>query len=321
MFTAIIALIIGLVILVWSADKFVEGAASAAYHLGVSPLMIGVLIIGFGTSAPEIVVSIIAAMEGNPGLALGNGFGSNITNIALILGLTALIAPIAVQSRILKSELPLLALATLYVGWTIYDLSISRMEAIGMLALFAVIMIYTTLRDKSQGNDELGEEVQEALGDEPEPMGKAIFWVVVGLLLLTGASRLLVWGAVEIAHMFHVSDLVIGLTIVAIGTSLPELAASLAAIRKNEHDMAIGNVIGSNLFNTLVVVGLAGVIHPLAVEPIAWQRDWVFMSALTMALFVLGYGMLGNGRINRFEGALLCASYVGYLAFIYFSVG
>lgn len=318
MLLAVAALIVGLALLVWSADKFVEGAAATAHHLGMSALMIGVLIIGFGTSAPEIVVSIIAALDGSPGLAVGNGFGSNITNIGLVLGLTALITPLAVKSSLLKSELPLLAIATLYVGWTLLDLNISRLESIGMLVLFAVIMVYTTLRDKQKGDDNFAEEVQETLGEQPTPLQNSVIWLLVGLVILTGASHLLVWAAIKIATFFGVSDLIIGLTIVAIGTSLPELAASLAAIRKNEHDLAMGNVIGSNLFNTLVVVGLAGSIHPLAVDAVVLHRDWLFMSLLTLSLFILGYGVLGRGRINRVEGGLLCSAYVGYLGYLYY---
>ncbi|MGB0662557.1 MAG: calcium/sodium antiporter [Pontibacterium sp.] len=319
MLLSIGAVLFGLIVLVWSADRFVDGAAATAKHYGMSALLIGMLIIGFGTSAPEIVVSILASMNGNPGLALGNGFGSNIANIALILGFTAVLSPIAVKSGVLRTELPLLVGATLLVGALMLDFDISRLDAAIMLAAFLGLMGYSIVKSmKGAGDDGFVQEVESGL-EEAMPIKKAIFWVVLGLVLLVASSRLLVWGAIDIATYFGVSDLVIGLTVVAIGTSLPELAASVAAVRKNEHDLAIGNVIGSNLFNTLVVVGLAGVIHPLSLEPIVLYRDWVVMAGLTVSLFALGYGVLGRRRINRFEGALLLAAYIAYGYFLYIS--
>lgn len=320
MLWAVLAVVVGLIALVWSADRFVDGAAATAKHLGMPTLLIGMVIIGFGTSAPEMVVSALAAMQGNPGLALGNAFGSNITNIALILGLTAMLAPIAVHSKILKAELPILMVATLLVGALLFDLAISRQDAWIMLIVFTLIITWSIWRGMRQPKDALADDISHELDDEKMPLGRALLWLFIGLGLLIASSRLLVWGAVDIATAMGVSDLIIGLTIVAIGTSLPELASSLIAVRKNEHDLAIGNVIGSNLFNTLAVVGIAGAIHPLSVGAEVFWRDWIVMTALTLSLFVLGVGVLGRGRINRIEGSLLTLSYLGYAGYLFYTL-
>ena len=296
MFAEIAALIGGLALLVWSADRFIDGAASVARHFNLPPLLIGMVIVGFGTSAPEMVVSALASLQGNPGIALGNAYGSNITNIGLILGLTALLSPIAVHSEILRKELPLLAAATALAAWQLMDGEISRAEGTILLTVFSALMGWTIWQGLRGKPDALAAEITaELTEEEPMPVTMAAFWLVVGLLLLVLSSRLLVWGAVEIARGLGVSDLIIGLTIVAAGTSLPELASSLAAMRKGEHDIALGNVLGSNLFNTLAVVGIAGVIHPMAVGPEVLSRDMVAVSVLTLSLFVFGYGFTGAG--------------------------
>ncbi|CCO50309.1 Ca2+/Na+ antiporter [Vibrio nigripulchritudo SOn1] len=315
MFVPVLAVALGLICIIWSADRFVDGAAASAKHLGLPTLLIGMVIIGFGTSAPEMIVSMIAANQGNSGLALGNGFGSNVTNIALILGLTAVLAPISVHSRVLKLELPLLVGSTVLVGWLLADLSISRQDGVVLLLVFALIMGWSIYKGIKSPNDPLGESVDELL-EETIPLKSAIFSTTVGLILLVLSSRLLVWGAVEIATSLGVSDLLIGLTIVAVGTSLPELAASVAAVRKKEHDLVVGGVVGSNLFNTLTVIGIAGVIQPINVEPIIWSRDYVVMAIFTGVLFILGYGVLGRQRINRIEGMILLLCYITYMWFL-----
>jgi len=312
MLMPILAVLGGLALLVWSADRFVDGAAATAKNLGVPTLLIGMVIIGFGTSAPEMMVSGLAASQGSPGLALGNAIGSNITNIALILGLTALLAPIKVESGVLRVELPLLALATLVVGYLMWDQTLSQTDGALLLLVFALIIGWTIYRGFKSPADTLEDDVDELL-ENAMPLRSALLWLVVGLILLLAGSRILVWGAVEIALSLGISDLIIGLTIVAIGTSLPELAASIAAVRKQEHDLAIGNVIGSNLFNTLAVIGIAASIHPISFDSISLTRDFSLMAVLTAGLFVLGYGVLGRRRINRFEGALLMLVYFVYL--------
>lgn len=320
MLVAILAVIAGLALLVWSADKFVDGAASTARHFGMPSLLIGMVIVGFGTSAPEMVVSALAAGQGNPGIALGNAFGSNITNIALILGLTAVISPIAVHSKILRKEMPILMLVTLLVIGLLWNLDISRVDAIILLIGFAGFMGWSIWQGMQKKSDTLAKEVEQEVSQHTMPLKTAIFWLVLGLIVLVASSRMLVWGAVEIAQAFGVSDIIIGLTIIAVGTSLPELASSIIAIRKNEHDLALGNVIGSNLFNTLAVVGIAGAIHPLTVDPEVLWRDAMFMGILTLSLFIVGYGFRGEGRINRVEGAILLTAYVGYTAYLIRSV-
>ena len=310
------SIIVGLALLVWSADRFVEGAASAARHFGMPALLIGMVIVGFGTSAPEMVVSAIAAAQGNPGIALGNAYGSNITNIALILGLTALLKPIAVQSQILRKELPVLLGITGLSVLLLWDDTITRAEAIVLLAVFAALMGWTIYQGLHHKADHLGEEIDRELQDRAMPLGRAITWLVVGLVLLIASSRMLVWGAVEIAQAMGVSDLVIGLTVIAVGTSLPELAASIIATRKGEHDIALGNILGSNMFNTLAVVGIAGSIAPMSVPAEVMSRDVLTMSLLTISMFVFGYRAGGPGRINRVEGALLLASYVAYTTYL-----
>jgi cation:H+ antiporter len=317
---AMTAVVCGLALLVWSADRFIEGAASVARHFGMAPLLIGMVIIGFGTSTPEMVVSALAASQGNPGLALGNAYGSNVTNIALILGLTSLIRPMAVHSQVLKKELPILTTVTALAVWQLWDGALSRTDALVLLGVFAGLMGWTIWEGLHYRDDTLGTEMEQELVAHPMPFPRAMVWLVIGLLLLIASSRLLVWGAIDIAQGFGVSDLIIGLTIVAVGTSLPELASSIMAARKGEHDMALGNILGSNLFNTLAVVGIAGTIHPMAIAPEILSRDMSIMSALTLSLFLIGYGFHGPGRINRVEGAVLLAVYAGYTSYLIMSI-
>lgn len=317
MVLAVVALIAGLALLVWSADRFVDGAAATARYAGMPPLLIGMLIVGFGTSAPEMVVSAMAASDGNPALALGNAYGSNITNIALILGLVALISPIAVNSQVLKKELPILLLVTLFAGWQLFDHQLSSLDAWCLLGVFFALMAWSVYQGMKSPQDALATEMNDELAQSSSmTLKQAVIWLLVGLVLLIVASRMLVYGAVFIAQSLGVSDLVIGLTVVAIGTSLPELASSLIAIKKGEHDIALGNVIGSNLFNTLAVVGIAAAIEPMAVDAVVLARDWTLMAVLTAALFVLGYGYKKQGRINRLEGAVLLAVFIGYTGYL-----
>ncbi|MGM0766453.1 MAG: calcium/sodium antiporter [Pseudomonadota bacterium] len=316
MLLALLAIAAGLVLLVWSADRFVEGSAVTASHFGMPPLLIGMVVVGFGTSAPEMVVSALAATQGNPGLALGNAYGSNITNIALILGITALISPIAVHSQVMRKELPILAAITLLAFWQLWDGELSFLDALVLIAVFFGLLAWSIRQGMTTKTDPLASEVEAELKSHDMPLRKAVLWLVVGLALLIVSSRILVWGAVDLASAFGVSDLIIGLTIVAVGTSLPELASSVIAARKGEHDLALGNILGSNLFNTLAVVGIAGLISPMTVAPEVLSRDLVVMGALTISLFVLGYGFRGPGRINRVEGGFLLACFIGYTAYL-----
>lgn len=321
MILSLAAILGGLILLVWSADRFVDGAASTARHFGMAPLLIGIVVIGFGTSAPEMIVSASSALSGSPGIALGNAYGSNITNIALILGLTAMIKPLLVNSDILKKELPILIAVTALSAYLLYDANVTRLDAIILLSVFFAYMGWTIIVALRSKNDALSEDVNAELAEHSAmSLGKSLMWLIVGLLLLMASSQLLVWGAVEIAKFFGVSDLVIGLTIVAVGTSLPELASSIAAAKKGEVDLALGNIIGSNLFNTLAVVGIAGAIKPMEVGSEVFSRDIVIMSGLTVLLFFMCFNPRRNpngGRINRLEGLVLFLAYVGYNLYLF----
>ncbi|MBU0621693.1 MAG: calcium/sodium antiporter [Gammaproteobacteria bacterium] len=309
---AVLAILVGLALLVWSADRFVDGAAAVARHFGMSPLLIGMVIVGFGTSAPEMTVSVLAAAQGNPGIALGNAYGSNIANIALILGLTALVSPIVVHSRVLERELPLLMAATVLAAWQVWDGEISRIDAAVLLLVFAAVMGWSIWQGMRGTGDALEQEFEQALSVQAMPLRVALFWLGAGLVMLIASSQILVWGAVEIARAFGISDLVIGLTIVAVGTSLPELASSIIASRKGEHDIALGNVLGSNLFNTLAVVGLAGVITPFSAGPEVFSRDMMVVAALTISLWIFSRKF----RIGRIAGGMLLLSYVAYTSWL-----
>ena len=317
----ILAILVGFVLLIWSADRFVDGAAVSAKYAGMPSLLIGMIVVGFGTSAPEMLVSAMAAADGSPELALGNALGSNIVNIGLILGITALIAPIAVHSNIVKKELPLLLVVSVLFALLIVDGGLSRFDAGVLLLGFFSFMgwsIYSGLKSK---NDSLATDVEQELNVQTMSLKAAIVWLVVGLVVLIISSRLLVWGAVSIAEIMGISDLIIGLTIVAFGTSLPELAASIAAARKGEHDIAIGNVIGSNIFNILAVAGIAGMIAPAVnLSPDLLSRDWLAMLSLSIFLLIFAYGHRGIGRVNRAEGIGLLLIFIAYNAWLFFSI-
>ena len=302
-----IVLIVSLLVLAWSADKFVDGSCGLARVLGVSPFLIGMLIVGFGTSAPEMLVSAVSAFEGSPDIALGNAYGSNITNVLLILGVAAIVNPIEVDFSVVKKELPFLAGTLVLTLVLILDGFISRINAITMLVLFIPIMVISSLGKKEETSEEENKK---------ESLPKSIFWIIFGLALLVGSSRALVWAAKDIAIALGVSELIIGLTIVALGTSLPELAASVSAARKNEHGVAFGNVVGSNLFNTMCVVGIAGSITPITVNPKILTRDLPATAIVTLFLFIFGI----RRKIDRVSGVLLVAIYIVYSALLAFKV-
>ena len=321
-----LAIIVGFIVLVWGADRFVLGGAASARCLGVSPLIIGLTIIGFGTSAPEMLVSAVAALEGTPNLAIGNAIGSNITNIALVLGLTALTTPLMVKSQILKREYPIMFMVMLLALGLMLDLHLSFTDGVILLIGLALIMgwmIQIGLKDnktnhkRSSKNKDDSLEVDFELEIPKMSLGIAIFWLVFGFALLLISSKVLVWGSIEIAQFFGVSDLIIGLTIVALGTSLPELAATITSALKGEHDLAIGNIIGSNIFNLLAVIGIPAIITPIDLTENVIQRDFFSMIGMSFALFIMAYGFKGNGRINRLEGFLLLCSYIAYMTWVY----
>lgn len=315
----------GLAALVWSADFFVDGASGAARRLGAPALVIGMVIVGFGTSAPEMAVSAVGAVRGAPSIALGNAYGSNICNIALILGLCALLRPLAVNRSAVRFAIPAVLFSTAFSALLVADSAlgpgISRADSLVLLALFAV-SLFLMARDSAGDAAVKNAAAQPGAAEkaaEPPSLGICAAKVVLGIAALVLSSRALVWGAVEAATKLGVSDLVIGLTVVAVGTSLPELASSVAAVRRGEDDLAVGNIVGSNLFNTLAVVGIAGAISPMPeVDKAILARDipWSFV----LALFLLAAGFprraATTGRLGRFPGAVLLVSYAAYLALL-----
>jgi cation:H+ antiporter len=319
MLTEIVAILAGFALLIWAADRFVSGAAAIAINLGVSTLVIGLTIVGLGTSAPEILVSAIAAIDGNPGLSIGNAIGSNITNIGLILGITALVMPLSVASRTLMREYPLLLGISLLTMMLLLDQHLGVMDGIILVALL-VAVIYLMYRTARQGADP--ELAKEIIAEMPEtmPTGKAVLWLLAGLVGMLIASRLLVWGAVEVARLIGVSDLIIGLTVVAIGTSLPELATTITSALKNEPDLAIGNVLGSNLFNLLAVLPIAGLVAPGDISTEILLRDMPVMLALTLAIAGVAWSRKGTHEIARSDGILLLTGFLAYQGWILYSV-
>ena len=318
MLIAIAAVLIGLILLIWSADRFVDGASATASHLGMSPLLIGLTIVAFGTSAPEMLVSTMAALDDAPGLAIGNAIGSNIANIALVLGATALVSPLPIKGNLVRVELPILTLATMGAGIVLLDYYLDAVDG-GLLLLGLVVCLYLFKRyqqDYSQAAS------QDHLQDKEKPLAKmslkvGIVWLLVGLALLALGSRILVGGAVYIATSLGVSEMIIGLTIIAIGTSLPELAASIMSARKGQHGIALGNVIGSNIFNLLGVMAIPALISPVVIEADALWRDYGLMLMLTLFILALGFKARRGGHISRPIGGLLLLIYVMYMFLLY----
>lgn len=306
----------GLAGLAWSADRFVVGAGALARSLGVPVLVVGIVIVGFGTSAPELLVSANAALKGNPGIAVGNALGSNIANVALVLGIAALAAPLVIRSRMLWQEIPLTLAAMLVVGATLYDLYLGRAEAIVLLCLMGLFLAVLMHRARMDHGDPYSTELEHAIPAADAPR-RAAFWTVAGLIILLISSHVLVDGAVDIAHAFNVSELVIGLTIIAVGTSLPEVATALASARNNEPDIAIGNVLGSNTFNMFGVIGVAGVIQPSRVAADAVARDWPVMVGVFLVFVLVAWGFR---KINRWHGCLFLLGYAAYLLYLGMSV-
>ena len=316
MWLAVIAILIGLAILVWSADVFIDAATALAKKFNAPSFLIGVIILGVGTSAPEMVVSALAALEGSPELALGNAYGSNIINIALVLGATVLISPIIIHKGVIKRDLPILVVITALAAWQLRDGLLSLTDGLVLLASLVIVLgiqIILSLRESKSNDEEATTENVSGTEDNHPSLMRGLGSLVIGLSMLVASSQAIVWGAVELATFWGLSELIIGLTIVAIGTSLPELVASLSAARKGEHDMALGNIIGSNIFNTLGVVGLAALIAPITVSPIILSRDIVAMGLVTLLLLVLcGFAFMSKRPFGRTSGSTLVLFFVGY---------
>ncbi len=312
MITQIAAIIAGFILLMLSADRFVHGASAVARNLGVSPLIIGLTVVAFGTSAPEILVSAIAAWQGNPGLGVGNAIGSNIANVGLVIGITAMVLPLVIKSDTMRREFPVLLVIMLVVFVLLVDGTLSFVDGLVLIGgMFALIYWLVVLGLRSRKNDPLaGEFEHEVPGKMPTNI--AVLWLLGGLAVLLASSRLVVWASVGIAHQIGISDLVIGLTIVAIGTSLPELATAVMSAIKKEHDIAIGTILGSNMFNLLVVLSLPGLISPHEIDGSVLTRDLPIMIMLTLALFVMSFGFGRKGKVGRWKGALLLGVFIIY---------
>jgi cation:H+ antiporter len=310
MFESIIALVSGFVLLIWSADEFTNNGAKIANIFKISPLIIGLLIFGFGTSAPEMLVSGLAAYEGHPELSIGNAFGSNIFNIALVLGITTIILPIKVKQDILKKEWLYLMASTLVAGILIWDGHLSIADGLILLGLLAVFLIYTFVASKTGDHQEFDNLAIEVKQDQAK---KVWLMLTISFVVLLVSAKLVVWGGTELAALFGVSDLLIGLTVVALGTSLPELAVSISSALKKQHEMVVGNIIGSNLFNTVGVLAIPSLILPFDVPMEVINRDYPFMIGLTILLFVFSYKFKKEGVISRLEGVLLLVVLAIYL--------
>lgn len=308
------AIIAGLVLLIWSADRFIEGSVGIASNAGMPPLLIGLTIVAFGTSAPEMLVSATAALTDAPAMAVGNAIGSNIANIGLVLGITVLVSPVPLRRIVLKREFPILLVVTGVAFLLLMDQSLTPLDGVIFLVMLVVALALLARGSDSGESPEFVEELDEM----PElDTRRAMMWFVVGLGLLVVSSRILVWGATELALTLGVSELVIGLTIVAIGTSLPELAASVASALKGHHDVALGNIVGSNLFNLLAVLSMPALLNPLVIDPEALYRDYAVMAGLTALLAIFAYSMQKKGKLARFEGGILLVIYMGYSVLLY----
>lgn len=304
--------LIWLVVLSWAADRFVFGASVLARNIGVSPMIIGLTIVAMGSSAPEIMVAATASFNGNTDTAVGNALGSNITNIALVLGITALLKPLSIASSTLKKEMPVLLLVTLLAVYFLSDYLLLKIEGIILITLFfGVIGGLTWMSFNMEKGDLLQSETENEI-PSGVPTSKALMWLVIGLILLPLSAHFMVDSAEVIARHFGLSELVIGLTVIAIGTSLPELAACIAGVLKNEDDLALGNIIGSNIFNILAVLAMPGLIAPGVIDENAATRDSYVMLGLTILLIVFSFNLKGSRRINRAEGLCLIACFFGY---------
>ncbi len=318
----IAAILTGFVTLIWSADRFVAGAAAIARSLGVAPLVIGLTIVSFGTSAPEIMVSLSASIKGAGDMAVGNALGSNIANIGLVLAATMLVARIPVQKHIVQHELPILLLVTLMAGAFLWDASLSFVEGIILLlSLVPALLFLVKVKSKQMTPKEISEE-ENIVGDMPR--GKALMWFFIGLAVLMLSSEILVWGAKSAAEMAGVSPLIIGLTVIAVGTSLPELAASMVSAYRGHHDIALGNIVGSNMFNIMAVMSLAGILGPTTMDASVFTRDYLVMLGFTLFLAacitLAVWTRKEKARLGIPAGVIMLVCYVAYYILLFQSV-
>jgi cation:H+ antiporter len=315
-----LTLIAGLIVLFFSASKFVTGAASIARNLALSPLLIGLTVVGFGTSVPEILMAAFASFDGNPGLAVGDAIGANIANIGLVLGSAALIKPVSCQSSLLKQQLIILLALSLLCYFVSFD-GLGVGDSCLLLLLLVIFLIWLVLCAKKQ--EFVGAFEKELKSELPDTVSAKQAWIYVaaGAIGLLISAKLSVWAAVNVAHLAGLSDLIIGLTVLAIGTSLPELATAISSVRKKQDDLAVGSIVSSSIYNLLVVYALPGLIAPGAVADGVLSRDFPVMLGFTLVVLLLSVGIVNKaGSINRWAAAFLLSAYAGYLWFIYQSI-
>jgi cation:H+ antiporter len=309
MFTDFIYIVIGLTVLAWSADKLVHYAVSLANHLGVTPFFIGVVIIGFGTSAPEMLISALAALDDSGGLAVGNALGSNIANIGLVLGFAALFSPLVLSRKILRFDISVLFVITILTSYLLLDRHLSTIDGLILVSCLALFLIWSALSNMS-------EQVDDEIEDDKISLTKSSLWTVGSLILLLASSKLLLEGAIGVSEALGISELMIGLTVVAIGTSMPELAASIAAAKQKQTGLIIGNILGSNAFNTLGVLGIVGLLSDTEIQPEVLYRDFPMLYGTMILLTVLA---VKRGKLGKPSGAILLISYLSYLGFLIYN--
>ncbi len=312
----VLLIVAGLVLLIWGADRFVHGAAAIARNLGIAPLLIGLTVVAFATSAPEIMVSVNAALRGEPDLAIGNAIGSNIANIGLVLGSVAMIKPIELTSATLRREMPALLAVSLLTVSLFLDSYLSRIDGLVLLTGLVIVMVWLTrLGMRSSASDPMQADYEAEIPKHVS-MRIAVFWLSVGLVMLLGGAELLVDGAIEVARELGVSEIVIGVTVIAFGTSVPELTVSMVSALRGEYGLAIGNIVGSNIFNLLAVIGVAAAIQPAALAPSVLSLHIFVMVAFTLVLFAMTYDYDGKGAVNRLEGIALLVAYFAYINYV-----
>ena len=310
------AILIGLLLLFWGADRLVVGAGASARNLGVPPILIGLVIVGFATSAPEMLISAVASMDNAPALAVGNALGSNIANLGLVLGTAILIRPIAVQSETLRREFPAVLAATMLTLVLFLDNQLSRLDAVMLLAALGILTVWIiVVGSRASISDPIRAE-SEAEFSEELPARKATFWLVIGLVTLLGGAELMVNGGIDVARRIGVSELVVGVTVVAVGTSLPELAVAITGSLKGESDLVLGNILGSNIFNVLAVIGIAGAIRPHNFDDGVLTLHFGLMSILTLGVFLLAYNRRTRVQLTRASGGVLLATFLIYQVFV-----
>jgi cation:H+ antiporter len=312
-----LALLVGFIVLFWGADQFVDGAVGTARNLNITPMFIGLTVVSLGTSAPEIFVSATSSFQGAPKLAVGNAIGSNIANIGMVLGITALLVPLPFRIDVLSRDLPVLIFVTLCAGAALLNFYLGPMDGILLLAGLVIFIVRLVGEHRRSSSMEMAAGIEELEDISAMTTKKSVLVLCMGLVLLLLSAEILVYSAVEIARTMQISELIIGLTVIAIGTSLPELVVSATSALKGQTDLAIGNIVGSNIFNILAVLSLPCLISPTRFEAEIFWRDYMLMLMMTALLVLFAYGVHSKARITRLEGGFLLVVWITYLFSLY----